>query len=402
MDSKPDFERHFEELISSIMQGPSELPQTDLDNQLQDAWESAEAEEHWDHFDEAWEERAQPPPSDLIKGQKFMPLSEFCSMWQSMWPMEELQQGDYIFEPNNPFLNNPNSQLIAQESLAHGEINQSILALESVAISNPELAEIWVLLGKLNAESDEDSRAVAALTRAYNLDSYNLEAILSLGISLINGKQEQNAMEMLIKWIEHNPNYNHLSSSSTEIYDKVLDLYTQASMLHPEDHSLFQVIGSLYFMSKDYDLAVSAFTNAVDKDHDNYYCWNRLGAALAHSGDNQNAIHAYQRALEIRPQYVRAWANLGIAHANIGNMVEAIRYYLCALSFNNKASHIWNYLFTSFACLSNFYIGRFDLLEKLKAFDPQVFEDEFQYMALRNFPLQQNNEWANEFLFENN
>ena len=144
----------------------------------------------------------------------------------------------------------------------------------------------------------------------------------------------------------------HLSSTNGTLFEKTMDLYTQASNLHPDDPALFQVIGSLYFMSKEYDLEVSAFSNAVDKDRSNYYCLNRLGAALAHKGDNLTSIQAYQKALELRPAYVRAWANLGIAHANIDDMVSAARYYLCALSYNPKASHIWNYLFTSFTCLS--------------------------------------------------
>ena len=191
----------------------------------------------------------------------------------------------------------------------------------------------------------------------------------------------------------------HLSSTNTVLHEKVIDLFMQASNLHSEDSALFQVLGSLHFMNKEYDLAVSAFSNAVEKDLDNYYCWNRLGAALAHKGDNLNAIHAYQKALEIRPAYVRAWANLGIAHANINDMVSAARFYLCALSFNPKAAHIWNYLFTSFTCMSKFYVGRFDLLEKLKKFRVDLFEEEFQ-MSLAFVVCDMNGklDWSDEWV----
>jgi peroxin-5 len=395
MDPKPDF--NLFAAATSLLAGPESLPQPPPDDvHFQDLWEAAEAE-NWDEFNQAWEEPAQQP----VRMAKKMGLDEFCDIWQQMWPMEELQLYDYPFESVNPFVDVADPWAVAQEALAKGEISEALLALEAAVRRNPEAADLWVLIGKLNAENDEDNRAVAALNRAYSIDNYNLEAILSLGISLINSKQDDRAMDLLIKWIEHNPSYMNLASTNLTPQEKVVDLYTQASNMHPDDASLFQVLGSIYFMHKEYDLAVSAFENAVGRDNDNYYSWNRLGAALAHKGDNQNAICAYQKALEIRPRYVRAWANLGIAHANLDLMVDAARYYLCALSYNRKAAHIWNYLFTAFACLSKGYLGRFDLLEKVKEFEPMAFEEEFRFMAVRNLGFLQSERWEAEFLFEN-
>ena len=397
-------ENQFHEMINHFLAGSANLPQMHMQGNLEDLWDEAQAQENWENLEnmanleQAWQENEEAK----LNIPRSMNINEFCAMWQEMWPMEELEFTDYVFDPVNPYIGCADPQLVAQEAMMKGEICESILALEAVVLRDPEAADAWALLGKLNAENDEDGRAVAALVRACSIDPYNLEAMLSLGISLINGKKQENAMELLVKWIEHNPNYMHLSSSNSILVDKVLDLYTQASNVHPDDPALFQVLGSLYFMHKEYDLAVSAFASAVEKDNCNYYCWNRLGAALAHKGDNLSAIQAYQRALEFRPQYVRAWANLGIAHANIDDMVSAARYYLCALSYNPKAAHIWNYLFTSFTCLSKIYLERFDLLEKLKGFDPSIFEEELQFFSIKNLPMMNNNEWASEYVFENN
>lgn len=352
-DSCNDTQNPFHDMVNTFLTCSENLPMVHTEEHFEDAWEEAEAQQNWEnpeHLEGIWEESQQ----SKWNFPKSMNINEFCELWQTMWPMEELEINDYMFEPNNPYLGTLDCELIVQQAMIKGDICESILALEAVVIADPDAADAWALLGKLNAENDEDPRAIAALKKACAIDPYNLEVMLSLGISLINSKQQENAMQLLINWIEHNPNYMHLSSSNSSLSDKVMDLYTQATNSHPGDSVLFQVLGSLYFMHKEYDLAVSAFENAVEKDPNNYYCWNRLGAALAHKGDNLTAIQAYQKALEFRPAYVRAWANLGIAHANINDMVSASRFYLCALSYNPKASHVWNYLFTSLTCLSNF------------------------------------------------
>lgn len=336
-------------LINTLITGHGELPRNEEMNHLEDLWDETQANGNWNELEEAWKN----VPDGSWKPTRQMGVDEFCDMWQNMWPAEEFQETPYLFEPNNPFIGRDDLDSCLTGALEAGNINDSILILEGIVMQTPNNVQAWVMLGKLNAENDEDIRSVAALRRGYELDPYNTEAMLALGIGLINAKQPTNAMEMLIQYINHTPEFSALNSTSTELQDRVIDLYIQASNFRPNDSGLFQILGSLYFMLKEYDLAVSAFENSVHIDPANYYSWNRLGAALAHQGNNRGAIQAYQKALEIRPYYVRAWANLGIAHANLDLMNEALRYYLCALYLNPKANHVWNYLVTGFACLSN-------------------------------------------------
>lgn len=98
--------------------------------------------------------------------------------------------------------------------------------------------------------------------------------------------------------------------------------------------------------------------------------WNKLGAALANSNQNEQAMMAYHQAIELKPTFVRAWANLGISCHNLGQHYESANYYLCALALNPDASHIWNYLQTSFIAMS-----RYDLVQKMKDHDVSVFKD---------------------------
>ena len=340
-------------VLDSLMIGHENLPIHQELNQLEDMWEEAQANCNWGNMESAWKEmESNNIANSGFTSYKPMSIDEFCSFWQNMWPQEEFKETDYLFDQENPFINQPNLQESLTHSLSSGDIKQSIHITEAMILQSPTSPEAWVLLGKLNAENDEDNQSLSALKRGYELDPYSEEAMLALGIGLINAKQPERAMQTLITWLHSSPSFQHLSSSNSDLKEQTIDLFIQASSLKPQDSSLHQILGSIYFMMKEYDLAVSAFENSVALDPTNYYSWNRLGAALAHQGQNEQAIQAYHKALELRPKYVRAWANIGIAHANLDKMVEACQFYLCALYLNPKAFHVWNYLVTALTCLS--------------------------------------------------
>jgi peroxin-5 len=340
------------QVLDSILTGPEYLPINEHMNQFEDAWEEAQAGENWSHLDSAWKEAENHHENNPWVQSKQMSQDEFCEFWQHLWPSENFQEIEYTFDESNPFLGRSDLSECLSSSLLSGQISESIQILEALVLKDPSSSECWILLGKLNAENDEDNHSISALKRGYSLSPSDPEAKAALGIGLINAKQGESAMHLLTSWLLSNPIFQSLTSSSVDLKDRTIDLLIQASSLKPEDSSLQQVLGSLYFMMKDYDLAVSAFENSVALDPQNYYSWNRLGAALAHQGQNEKAVQAYHKAIEIRPYYVRAWANLGIAHANMDRMVEACQFYLCALKLNPKAFHVWNYLVTAFTCLS--------------------------------------------------
>lgn len=97
---------------------------------------------------------------------------------------------------------------------------------------------------------------------------------------------------------------------------------------------------------------------------------------MANSNQNEQAMLAYHQAIELRPTFVRAWANLGISCHNLGQHYESANYYLCALALNPDASHIWNYLQTSFIAMN-----RYDLIAKMKDRDVRAFSDEFEVVS---------------------
>jgi len=118
------------------------------------------------------------------------------------------------------------------------------------------------------------------------------------------------------------------------------------------------VLGVLYHLTNDFDLAVKEFKECVKLKPDDATFWNKLGATLANSSRSPEAVPAYRKALELRPNYVRALANLAISFANENKHEDAVQAYLATLKQNPTADHVWSYLRVS--------LSHLDLPELLK------------------------------------
>lgn len=353
------------------------------EEKLEKVWENLTPEEE-KAFQQAWD------GAEAGSGE----MEEFVKMWQTMWPSEEIKN-EYEFNVNNPYMDDENPMETAHAKIASGEVADAILALEAELTRNPETSEAWRLLGRLHADNDEDSKAIAALSRGFEIDPFNLDFLLNLGISCTNELEREQAIQHLKSWIQHSPDYQQLITDSTgNTIDDVRGLFEVASYLNPTDSNVHLALGVINFMVRDFDQAIAAFNKAVEANPQDATLWNKLGATLANSGKNSEALDAYHKALELKPNYVRAWVNLGIAYANIKDYSTAARFYLCALSLNPEAAHVWNYLTTSFVCMN-----RFDLVKKLEMRDPLVYKDEFDVITRADLPSS-GPDWTNEFLHE--
>ena len=74
-----------------------------------------------------------------------------------------------------------------------------------------ENAEAWRLLGVLFQENDQDDFAIIALRNAHEADPYDLDSLMSLGISSTNELEGQEAMKYLTNWLRFHPDFSSLS-----------------------------------------------------------------------------------------------------------------------------------------------------------------------------------------------
>ncbi|CAI5514635.1 unnamed protein product [Closterium sp. Naga37s-1] len=285
----------------------------------------------------------------------------------SRWP--------YAFADKNPYVGHPQPFQQGQDLFRRGLLSEAILALEAEVLRNEGNAEAWRLLGVSHAENDDDRQAIAAMTRARDADPTNLDVLLALGVSHTNELEQAEALYHLRSWLQNHSKYKTLvppSGPASMSHSDVVQLYTEAARMAPEDADLQVVLGVLFNLSHEYDRAKSAFRRALALRPSDYSLWNKLGATQANSAQSAEAIEAYQKALDLKPNYVRAWTNMGIGYANQGKYEESARYYVRAIAMNPTAENAWQYLRIALSCA-----GKAELLPACDAHDVDALQRKY-------------------------
>lgn len=135
--------------------------------------------------------------------------------------------------------------------------------------------------------------------------------------------------------------------SDGTLMDEVVQLMLSVSAAAPEDIDVQVVLGVIYNISMDYELAAECFRKAValsqsptsqrSSTYSTYNLLNKLAATLANSNNSAEAIPLYSKVLQQRPKFARGWMNLGISYANLGEYQEAAKAYTQALHLSPDA-----------------------------------------------------------------
>lgn len=137
----------------------------------------------------------------------------------------------------------------------------------------------------------------------------------------------------------------HHRNPKESVFDEVKRMLLAALEFDPTDAGdIYEALGVVYNVIKDYDKAVVSFRKALEIRPDDYQLWNKLGATLANGSQSDQALPMYHQSLKIKPKYTRAWLNMAISHSNLQDHDEAARCYLQTLSLNPRAIHCWTYL----------------------------------------------------------
>lgn len=278
------------------------------------------------------------------------------------------------------------------EQFRMGRINEAIRSFEMELQHNDQDNSLaWRMLGKCHAENDEDQKAIMCLEQAVERDPFAPQTHLALGVSYVNELDHTRALESLKAWIENNPSFagiankthNDMYGSSGEQRSEQEEAFDEAQRLlldalecsHGEERaSVWEALGVMYNVSKDYDAAVDAFRKALESRPDDYQLLNKIGATLANNNQSSRALPEYEKALSLRPRYARAWLNKAISHANTRDYDEASRCYLETLVLNPNAVHCWSYLRVSLSCAE-----RWDLIPLVASQDLDGLRKHFSF-----------------------
>ncbi|CCG81523.1 Tetratricopeptide repeat protein [Taphrina deformans PYCC 5710] len=348
-----------------------------------------EEEEDFRDFESIWKDMQEENPALA---------EEWANEFQS--PLDDQGRpnlGEYLFEPENPYLTHENPYQEGQSLLANGQsLSEAALCFEAVCQREGEdLQKGWSALGLCQAQNEKEEAAIKALENAVRLDPKDLQALMGLAVSYTNDGYDTAAYLSLERWLE--AKYPNLVSgievnntNRKEVHEKVTAQFIKAAQLSPNgaemDADVQVGLGVLFYGDEEYEKAVDCFTAALRIRPEDALLWNRLGATLANSGKSEDAIEAYTRALEIAPTFVRCRYNLGVSCINIGCYEEAAQHLLSGLAMHqlqgdagggvNLSTNLWETLRRVFLVGMN----RPDLSKlAVSGADVQQFRGEFEF-----------------------
>ncbi|CAG8444961.1 8511_t:CDS:2 [Ambispora leptoticha] len=314
---------------------------------------------------------------------------------------------NYKFQPNNPYLSTPDH--ILKQSVQHGNLKESILALEATVRLDPLNADAWHLLGIRQQENELDEHAIAALRKAVSLNPKLSDGWMALAVSYTNRNIRPEIYNALESWLRNHDKYAQIyerecakgSGSGSNHHKLITDSFLQAASSNPQyiDAEVQIGLGILFHVSEEYDKTIDCFLAALSVRPNDYLLWNRLGATYTISRQPEKSMKAYFNALEIKPTFIRARYNLAVSCLNLGQIHEAAEHLLASLALQDldidleydevvgvgsaggplliptvMSSDIWHTL--KMCCAA---MNRQDLVEKCDQRDLKAFRQHFDF-----------------------
>ncbi len=104
--------------------------------------------------------------------------------------------------------------LMAKKFNEDGQVDKARQCLEAEVQKNAENAEAWRMLGQIFQEFDQDDQALVALKNSFQIDPYDLDSVLQMGISCTNELDTREALKHLQNWLKYNPDFSHIPAAN--------------------------------------------------------------------------------------------------------------------------------------------------------------------------------------------
>jgi len=184
-------------------------------------------------------------------------------------------------------------------------------------------------------------RAIAASDSALDLDPYQAQVHISLGIIYHGTGKIDRAIEEFERAIELQPMSDaahrwlgHCYTQEGEM-ERAIDYFERAIRLRPGYWENYSRLGFCYYTFGHYHEAAEQFRRMITIQPDNYLGYDNLGAMYNCLGRYEEAVAMQGRAIEIYPNH-RSYSNQGTAYFFLRRYEEAIAAYNTAISLNPR------------------------------------------------------------------
>jgi tetratricopeptide (TPR) repeat protein len=106
-------------------------------------------------------------------------------------------------------------------------------------------------MGQLYQENDQDDYAIIAFKKAYEIDPFDLDSLLCLGISCTNELEQREAITHLNNWLKYHPDFAQIAAgfaTAEPDFDTVRNGFLEAHRVKPQDTHVALALGVLSFI----------------------------------------------------------------------------------------------------------------------------------------------------------
>ncbi len=189
----------------------------------------------------------------------------------------------------------------SQGLIEEGKYEQAIVYLLNAIEDDPKFLEGYLDLAYCCAMIDDFDEAEDYCNRALEIDSRNVDALLTLA------------------FIYHKFGF----------YDDEIDVLTDLLKSGIYDDLKVEVylgLGNAYYEKNEPRVAIDYYKKVVDLDPENIEAYVNLGNAYFSEEEFNKSVESYKMALQLSPDDSNIYSNLGVAYIEMGEIEKAHKY----------------------------------------------------------------------------
>lgn len=219
--------------------------------------------------------------------------------------------------------------------------------LDSLLLAHPDSIPLLLQKGNIFADSFYMDKALNLGSRAFRLDSNNIDARFLYAYALTNRagrtvsdiELAQRHLKLVVaKQPKNLKAIVNLAATYSELgeFERSFQYINEALRIDKKYRDAYILKGSNYLALGNRELAYSSYETAVQQDVKFFAGYLKLGYMYTEDGQDARALEYYKTAAEIEPLSVEAFYGVAYSYQQIGKYEDALKTYRHILEIDNN------------------------------------------------------------------